>query len=62
MYTALLFVAFVALVLGSVALYLEMKEYNFEFRGAPSVSAVVGPASGLAQADLSIRPSHGPLV
>lgn len=39
-YTALLLIAFIGLVLGIVALYFEMAGYQFEFRRAPTVSAV----------------------
>ena len=44
----MLLIALMALVLGVVALYFEMADYKFKFRGAPSVSALVGQAASLA--------------
>ncbi len=37
LYTMLLLIAWIALLLGILVLYLEMKEYNFEFKGAPAM-------------------------
>ncbi len=39
LYTMLLIVAWIAILLGILMLYLEMSEYNFEFRGAPAMRA-----------------------
>jgi hypothetical protein len=61
-YTAMLLIALLALVLGIVALYMEMAQYKFEFRRAPSVSALVGRASCLVQNDVAGRPSDRSLA
>jgi len=37
LYTMLLLIAWLAILLGTLMLYLEMKEYNFEFKGAPAM-------------------------
>lgn len=37
LYTMLLLVAWIALLLGILVLYLEMKEYDFKFKGAPAM-------------------------
>lgn len=39
-YSLLLLVAWIALLLGIVLLYLEMELYDFEFRGGPTVSII----------------------
>lgn len=50
-YTALLFIALVALILGSVAAYLEIKDYGeAPFQGGPSVSIGAGDVEGIAMA------------
>ena len=43
LYTMLLLIAWIALLLGILVLYLEMREYNFEFKGAPAM--LTAPAS-----------------
>jgi hypothetical protein len=35
MYTMLLLIAWIAILLGILCLYLEMKEYDFKFKDAP---------------------------
>ena len=47
-YAAMLFIAFVALVIGCVCLYMEMDRYNFKFKRTevtplPAVSALELP-------------------
>jgi len=37
LYTMLLLIAWLALLLGILVLYLEMKEYKFELKGAPAM-------------------------
>lgn len=37
LYTMLLLFAWIALLLGILVLYLEMKEYDFKFKGAPAM-------------------------
>jgi hypothetical protein len=58
----LLLIAFVGLVLGIVALYFEMADYNFEFRRAPSVSAIQQSPAAVAHVNLGHGLSDGPLA
>ena len=57
LYTALLFLALVAIICGAVALYLEMGMYNHELRGAPA--AVMAPAGSHATMQLVAQPHLG---
>jgi len=61
-YTALLLIALIGLVLGIVALYFEMADYNFEFRRAPSVSAIPASPAAVARVNLGYGPSDGSLA
>lgn len=61
-YTALLLIAFIGLVLGIVALYLEMADYKFEFRRAPPVSAIYRLPAAVAHVFPWRGPSDGSLV
>ena len=61
MYTALLVITLMALLIGILCLYLEMKGYNFEFRGAPKVSLrTVEAVDGLCGSPWSVAagPAH----
>jgi len=42
LYTALLAIALVALLLGILCLYLEMKQYDFKFKGGPPAPTFKG--------------------
>ena len=45
LYTMLLLVAWIALLLGILVLYLEMREYDFKFKGAPAMLTPPAAAS-----------------
>jgi hypothetical protein len=61
-YTALLLIALAGLVLGIVALYMEMADYKFEFRRAPAVSATVVSPAAVARVFPWRGPSDGSLA
>jgi len=48
LYTALLAIALVALLLGILCLYLEMKQYDFKFKGGPPAPTVPPPPQAAA--------------
>lgn len=58
-YTALLLIAFLGLVLGIVALCMEMIDYKYEFRRAPPVSAALQLPAAVAYLQPPCNPSDG---
>lgn len=48
-YSLLLLIAWIALLLGILLLYLEMEMYNFEFQGGPAVSLLTDQVHGVAE-------------
>ena len=57
-YTFMLIVALLAIILGIVCLYFEMKGFNFEFKEAPKVPPAVVAAALPACGGPALRLSH----
>jgi len=69
LYTALLAIALVALLLGILCLYLELNDYQWKFKGGPTVPPLpqaaapvhgpeplpLGPGAALAEAERALR-------